>query len=107
MTRPELEERLANWAAGKDCYTIARAIAPLVEACQAGIAYDKAIKRCANDPSKMASYCTAQGDDLDDLYLTWIIKCREALRELVHTETGKEVCQTPNAERNTSGKTNL
>lgn len=32
------------------------------------VEYDKAIKSCANDPEKMSSFCTAQGDDLDELY---------------------------------------
>jgi len=31
--------------------------------------YDEAIKSCADDPKKMASFCTAQGDTLDMLYM--------------------------------------
>jgi len=34
--------------------------------------YDKAIKACANDPEKMSSFCTVQGDTLDDLYLQMV-----------------------------------
>lgn len=55
--------------------------APLfVVAAQAAIAYDAAIEKCANDPDTMASFCTAEGDDLDALYLTWITLSREALQ---------------------------
>ncbi len=32
------------------------------------LAYDAAIQACANDPERMASFCTANGDDLDMLY---------------------------------------
>jgi hypothetical protein len=34
--------------------------------------YDEAIRSCANDPEKMASFCTAQGDDLDMLYFRMV-----------------------------------
>ena len=51
----------------------------LIAACEAAIAYDKAIQSCANDPDKMASFCTAQGDDLDTLYADWISKSTAAL----------------------------
>ena len=44
----------------------------LLDAAMAAIAYDKAISSCANDPKKMSSFCTAQGDDLDDLYFRWL-----------------------------------
>lgn len=40
-------------------------LADLISAVQR---YDAAIQACANDPEKMASFCTAQGDNLDDLY---------------------------------------
>lgn len=40
------------------------------------LAYDAAIYSCANDPDKMASFCTAQGDDLDALYLSMVNKAR-------------------------------
>jgi hypothetical protein len=42
------------------------------------IAYDEAIHGCANDPERMASFCTAQGDDLDALYLAWLDAARDA-----------------------------
>lgn len=48
-------------------------------ACRAGQAYDRAIRRCANDPDKMATYCTAQGDSLDTLYMIWMLKINIAL----------------------------
>ena len=51
----------------------------LAEASEAALAYDFAIRSCANDPDKMASYCTSQGDTLDDLYLAWLTKSRFAL----------------------------
>ena len=55
------------------------AVPDLVEAAKAGIVYDAAVMECANDPDKMASYCTVQGDRLDDLYDDWIAKTRAAL----------------------------
>lgn len=36
------------------------------------LAYDAAINVCANDPAKMASFCTARGSSLDNLYACWI-----------------------------------
>ena len=51
----------------------------LVAAAKAAIAYDSAIASCANDPCNMASFCTAEGDDLDSLYADWIDKSRAAL----------------------------
>ena len=54
-------------------------IKALIAAAEAAIAYDLAIQASANDPAKMSSFTTAQGDDLDDLYEDWITKSREAL----------------------------
>lgn len=34
--------------------------------------YDKAIRSCADDPEKMSSFCTAEDDTLDDLYLQMV-----------------------------------
>jgi len=51
----------------------------LVEACNAGIAYDKALQSCGNSPDKMSSFCTALGDDLDALYMDWIKRTKQAL----------------------------
>ena len=48
-------------------------------AVRAAIAYDKAIKDCANSPQSMSSWCTAQGDSLDVLYADWVSKSRAAL----------------------------
>ena len=53
----------------------------LLEACQAGIIYSKAIESCANDPEKMASFCTAEGDTLDELYFNWINRCDKAIAQ--------------------------
>ena len=51
------------------------AAAPLLyEAALAGQEYDRATRKCANDPEKMASFCPAQGDTLDDLYMDWMTK---------------------------------
>lgn len=44
------------------------ALRELAEAC---LAYDRAIESCADNPAKMASFCSAQGDDLDTLYFRW------------------------------------
>lgn len=51
----------------------------LYEAAAAAVAYDDAIRSCANDPDRMASFCTAAGDDLDSLYADWIFKSSAAL----------------------------
>lgn len=34
--------------------------------------YDRAIESCGNDPEKMSSFCSAQGDDLDSLYFNMV-----------------------------------
>ena len=54
----------------------------LLAACEAAIAYDSAIHACANDPNKMASYCSAQGDTLDALYDAWITKSLNAIAKV-------------------------
>ena len=41
---------------------------PIHDLRAAVLAYDAAIRSCANDPEKMASFCSAEGDDLDMLY---------------------------------------
>ena len=51
----------------------------LLQACHKAIAYDRAIRACANDPAKMTAYGTAEGDDLDDLYDAWITAARAAI----------------------------
>lgn len=51
----------------------------LLAACKAAIQYDKAIRFCASRPERMASFCTAQGQDLDFLYDQWVTKSREAI----------------------------
>jgi hypothetical protein len=85
MTR-ELEERLAEQIAdlfmsSSDGFAdLARAIAPLVERLQRRIDLCEPWARKDQDCNE----CKAD---------------RAALRGLMHTETGKEVCQTPNAER--------
>jgi hypothetical protein len=51
----------------------------LLEAAKAAIAYDAAIQSAANDPEKMSSFCSAEGDDLDVLYARWIYLSRAAI----------------------------
>jgi hypothetical protein len=51
----------------------------LVAAAKAAVRYDEAIRACANDPKRMASFCTAEGDDLDALYEAWQAKSQAAL----------------------------
>ena len=51
----------------------------LLEACKAGIEYNNALEACGNDPDKMTSYCTAKGDDLDNVYIEWMNKTRIAM----------------------------
>jgi hypothetical protein len=35
-------------------------------------AYHEALQSCADDPRRMSTFCTAQGKDLDDLYLEMV-----------------------------------
>lgn len=49
------------------------------ELADAVLDYDTAIQACANDPAKMASFCTAEGVNLDELYLRMVNKARIAL----------------------------
>ena len=53
--------------------------AMLVAACEAALRYHDAIAQCANSPEKMASFCTAEGDDLDALYTAWQVAATVAL----------------------------
>lgn len=41
------------------------------------LAYDRAIRACANDPEKMSSFCSADGEDLDTLYLNMLERAAE------------------------------
>lgn len=51
----------------------------LLAAARAAVEYDAAINQCANDPSVMSSFCTAQGDTLDTLYFAWLVAARDAI----------------------------
>ena len=53
----------------------------LLEAAESAMRYDKAIRSCANDPDRMASYCTAEGEGLDTLYCDWMVKSFKALKK--------------------------
>jgi hypothetical protein len=68
--------------AGVDLYEgtpLVKAASDLLEAAEAALTYDEAIRACADDPNKMASFCTTQGDDLDALYDRWINLSRAAI----------------------------
>lgn len=52
---------------------------PLRELAQACMDYDAAIRSCADDPKRMDSFCTATGDDLNDLYEGWLHRALAAL----------------------------
>ena len=51
----------------------------LLKACKHAIKYDKAIESCGNEPKKMSSYCTAEGETLDKLYSKWIESAKQAI----------------------------
>lgn len=51
------------------------------ELARAVLAYDAAIQLCADDPEKMASFCTTQGDALDDLYFRMLEYARFILSQ--------------------------
>ena len=51
----------------------------LLAAAKAALEYDKAMTACANDPNKMASFCTSAGENLDRLYLDWRDKSKTAI----------------------------
>lgn len=83
-----LEEIHSGWAVGH-AFGIADALeavrpvdallADMLEALEAAAAYDDAIEMCGNSPERMASFCTAEGDDLDALYARWQSLSRAAL----------------------------
>lgn len=50
-----------------------------LNACQLFIEYDREIESCGNNPEKMASHCTAQGDILDSLYFRVLSSARIAI----------------------------
>jgi len=54
----------------------------LLEACKAALAYDQAIRACADDPDRMSTFCTAEGDDLDALYFAWMSKSQAAVAKV-------------------------
>jgi len=75
----ELACEAINVAHEKSLSTAEEVMGRMAEACKAAIRYDREIHACANDPQKMSSHCTAQGETLDDLYEAWRDKSREAL----------------------------
>ena len=79
---PEIADCLDREAATRMLARFITAAPDLVAACKAAIAYDEAIRACANEPTKMASFCTAQGDTLDNLYAAWMCKARSAISKM-------------------------
>jgi hypothetical protein len=63
--------------------------AMLVKAAKAALEYDQAINACANDPDAMATYCTAQGENLDMLYSNWISAAKEAMLNYAPPEVAR------------------
>jgi hypothetical protein len=51
------------------------------DVCDAVVAYANAIESCANDPSKMATFQTAQDETLDDLYDAMIVQSNSGSRK--------------------------
>lgn len=63
----------------------------LIRLATAALKYDAAIQACANDPDKMASHCTAEGDDLDTLYADWVSLARAAMADdELHSRTNPD-----------------
>jgi len=50
-----------------------------VDLAKACIRYHGALISCCNDPNRMTSFCTADGETLDDLYRDWLNKAKEIL----------------------------
>jgi len=48
---------------------------------RAVLAYDHAVQSCGDDPEKMVSFCTIEGDHLDDLYFRMIELARFILTQ--------------------------
>lgn len=57
------------------------------ELARAVLAYDEAIQSCSDDPEKMSSFCTTQGDNLDDLYFRMMEIARFILSQPEPTNT--------------------
>jgi hypothetical protein len=58
---------------------LSKATPVLLDAARAAVKYDDAIRSCGNDPQKMSSFCTAQGEDLDKLYFEWMTLARKGV----------------------------
>lgn len=57
------------------------------------LAYHEAIESCANDPERMSSFCTAEGDHLDALYLAMV---KAAKIEAGICQDAVKMCMFPN-----------
>lgn len=65
---------------------VARLEKELFDVASAAVKYDDAIRGCANSPKKMASFCTAKGETLDELYYDWMSKSRNYIAKLKSDE---------------------
>lgn len=74
-------QRMENAGCLDDYQRLEEINAALLDAAEKAVAYDDAIRGCANDPRKMASFCTAEGDTLDALYDAWISAARDAIKK--------------------------
>jgi hypothetical protein len=87
--KPALETPSPLWPVftGPQAEPTPLAVLTLLKAvCHAAIAYDDAVRACANDPARMTEYRTAQGVDLDTLYLNWMVIARGALGQVTASE---------------------
>jgi hypothetical protein len=75
----ELRQDIAKCIRSRADADLIAAAPDLLEAAKAALMYDKAIRSCAYEPEKMASFCTAEGDNLDALYDAWISKASAAI----------------------------
>lgn len=69
------------------------------------LAYDEAIRECANDPDTMASYCTVQGASLDALYERMVGVANAMERETARAlkDEGPGALQTAGASESCAG----
>lgn len=81
--RARIEAHRTGYDVDRLCeHQAAEALDAMEAAARAAVAYDDAIRACANSPEKMASFCSAQGEDLDALYEKWQTLSISALAKL-------------------------
>jgi hypothetical protein len=74
ITKEQLEEVLRATTSAADVVMYL-----YIELAKTVVAYDAAIKECADDPEKMASFCTAENETLDTLYSEMLKQARPAV----------------------------